>query len=548
MPMSLAGLPLVDPQSLKRDCDRMGISTDKWWGRANSFVCPLHDFEGRMYGLGWALIWSRTYQQLPADANEMDWVWTDPFGRTITLKKICLLNTEAVKWADFGGVVTEYMITLVDRRYRLDQVAVSREYNTRGPDGEYITASLNSGSAWTWATCVQNLWDKMRAVFSDLSGTAPQFPSTPPGDPEGFYFYDDGAWTCLWRVVEAAGFLLRYDPTTDAFDIVDPDTSTPVAIPADEQGRFIASNIPYQAKSPPWPETLRVTFPIMGTNARSSVDVTVGEGGEAGTVECVADDLPDVGTNAASLSDRADAILRVWKWSEKARWDNAFQQVQGVSTWCRRTLGYFYRTDWMIQDLSNEKVGGGVVTTSSSTGWWKSRPGLSLAGTDESGSGSGRFIQYLYRDDCVDGILYRFRAELYQSYVNGMVTSTDWEFELLNGCCECAGSGTGEITPGSAPCPDGYAYQVATISDTTGDCGCLPATLIFGGGGSWGTATCPGNVNWILTCEGGFYVLRVGGVLATPVGYSPGVIVFDTPNLGANCGGAGGTARVTFTP
>jgi hypothetical protein len=465
MPTSLAGQPLVDPMSLAADCERQGIPTAKWWGRANSFVCPLHDFDGQMYGVGWALMWSEVYQKLPADVTEMDWVWTDPFGRTLTIQKVCLLNTEAAKWSSLDGRVTEYLLSVADRRYRLNQVAVGREYNTRGPDGEYVESSLDGGSPWTWDACLQDIWDLMAAVFTDLS-TAPAFPSTPPGAPAGFYFYEQGAWECAWRVVEAAGFLLRYDPTTDVFDIIDPDTTTPAAVPADEQGRFVASNLPYRAKSPPWPETLRVTFPLMGTNVRTDVDVLVGEGGMAGTVVYADDDLPDVGANAAELADRADAVLRVWKWSQYAAWDNAFQQVQGVSVWCRQTLGLFYRTHWMVQDLGRVAGDrGGTISTSSSAGWWRGRPGLRLAGVEGAGSGGsgsgsgddlpGRLIDYTYRDDCVEGVVYRFRNTWYQAYATGLVLTTGYQFERTNGCCECSGSGSGSGLPKiSTPCGD----------------------------------------------------------------------------------------------
>lgn len=108
----------------------------------------------------------------------------------------------------------------------------------------------------------------------------------------------------------------------------------------------------------------------------------------------------------------------------------------------------------------------------------------------------------------------------------------------------------------SGECPDGVTYTTATVSNKTGDCTCLPATLNYGTAtypigtlyAAWTTNTCPGNVSWELRCESGLFVLYVGGVAATPVSASAAQLVFDTPNLGANCGGAGGTARITITP
>lgn len=107
----------------------------------------------------------------------------------------------------------------------------------------------------------------------------------------------------------------------------------------------------------------------------------------------------------------------------------------------------------------------------------------------------------------------------------------------------------------TAPCQGlDFTAAIATISDETGDCTCLPPTLVShvsvgSDNSSWGTITCPGNVNWALTCSGGFYQLLVGGNAATLVSFtaSPFNLVYDVTTLGANCGGGGGTARVTIT-
>lgn len=574
MPMLLADLPLVDPQSLKDDCDRMGINTDKWWGKANSFVVPLHSFDGAVCGTGWLLMSALTYPSLPADTTAMDLFWADPFGRTLTLKKVCLVSTEAVTWSDPTNVGAEYLLTVADRRYRLNQIAVSREYNTRLPTNEYVGASLDGTSPWTWAGCLQDIWAKMAAVYTDL-GTAPAFPSAPAGTPEGFYFYDEGAWEAAWRVVEAAGFLLVYDPVADSFEIVQAQADS-VPVPADEQGRFVASNYVNDAVEAerPWPATLRVTFPLMGTNQREAVDVALGLGGRPGTFEMADDDLPATGLNAASLSTRAAAVAAVWVWSKTADFHNSFDQVQGVSYWCRATLGHDYRTAWSVQDVGGWAWGGSTICTSASAGFWRDRPVLRLVGSNgggaQSGSGSGsassvgRVIDYTYRDDCIGGLLYRFRNTWYQSYLNGLVYTTGYMFEKLNGCCACgSGSGSGS----------GSGFGSGTVVPIPVDCATIPATLTFlasllsgscgvgfptGGmatsaGYNWtfgGTASCAGPLGgWevVLTCNAGAGTLSA--TIYESQNYSPpvAIVTFSLTLLSTTPFGAAGVVNIPST-
>lgn len=120
-------------------------------------------------------------------------------------------------------------------------------------------------------------------------------------------------------------------------------------------------------------------------------------------------------------------------------------------------------------------------------------------------------------------------------------------------------SGSGESGSGAAgiECPGVCNPTVATVHDVTGDCGCLPGTLTYAGVGSgegavssWTSNTCPGNPTYELRCVGGIYRLYVFGstectfISGTDVPLS---LTFQTPDLGGNCGGAGGTARITLT-
>lgn len=62
---------------------------------------------------------------------------------------------------------------------------------------------------------------------------------------------------------------------------------------------------------------------------------------------------------------------------------------------------------------------------------------------------------YLYRDDCIAGVLYRYRATLAKDPFTGDTYITPYVFEKVNGCCSCGGSsgsgtGTGTVTGSSS--------------------------------------------------------------------------------------------------
>jgi hypothetical protein len=104
------------------------------------------------------------------------------------------------------------------------------------------------------------------------------------------------------------------------------------------------------------------------------------------------------------------------------------------------------------------------------------------------------------------------------------------------------------------PCPGSCPLVVATVTDETGDCTCLPATLIYVGSwvgyeSRWTTVTCEGNLNYDLVCEGGYYKFFAGSTECELVSWteSPFTITYQLPDLGANCGGSGGTAKVTLS-
>lgn len=109
--------------------------------------------------------------------------------------------------------------------------------------------------------------------------------------------------------------------------------------------------------------------------------------------------------------------------------------------------------------------------------------------------------------------------------------------------------------PDPLPC-QGVSFfgATATYTNKTGDCTCLPDAPAYSFQGTdtitFTTASCPGNVQLVLACNGGVYELTTGtgGITITLVSASasPLILVYDITGYGANCGGSGGSARFTI--
>jgi hypothetical protein len=109
-----------------------------------------------------------------------------------------------------------YLIELTDDRGILSnewfQFPLTAAYNIRAPayPQTFFPWSLNSGTTWTWATMLQDIWTRMS---SELVDTWPGLPSTPTGTPEGFWFQGVAAWPAFTDVLDYLGMTVACDLT-----------------------------------------------------------------------------------------------------------------------------------------------------------------------------------------------------------------------------------------------------------------------------------------------------------------------------------------------
>jgi len=235
-----------------------------------------------------------------------------------------------------------YLVEVADVRHLLDNdqftFPINKQYNVRayahlgaGDATEYLADSLNSGTLWTWATMIADVWTLMAARL----GAAPALPVTPHGTPEGFIFQGGSAWRTLNVLLSRIGCAISADLSQVAgsqFSIVQvgaADAATDAILSRWETSKVydaewvdvIRGVTPYgvrvffhrQEQYPGLEQTTPRTASNWQTGSAYSVDVAGPDAASAepGTYHPIWDDLPAIYdstgtlTNTTALGQRA---------------------------------------------------------------------------------------------------------------------------------------------------------------------------------------------------------------------------------------------------
>lgn len=309
-------------------------SPTDFWGRANSYRCPLGAEPGRC----WLLLLRSDIENLSKTAYH-ELIWKSGSAE-LKIKNLVLADTNCMDLALAGNLKEVHLCEFQDVRATLQKSSINSQYNVRFPapsatsgDSLFYTDSTNGGTAWTWQTLLDDIWGNLPAV----AGTAPTLPHTPDGTPEGFRFIGVSAWAALHEVLRKIHCTTALDPTTVAdakfsyvqLGTVDPDLAETLE---DLAGRLMYDYDPVpDLNLAEYPATIRVFFmrreeyhgiekdTIDSGNWEMapvvSKDYTTGiTGAAAGTVLPVWDDLSALTDSAGTVSNdtalqtRADEI------------------------------------------------------------------------------------------------------------------------------------------------------------------------------------------------------------------------------------------------
>lgn len=321
--ITFGGRPVIDPQSAMRTCREHGFPDDHFRGLVTSYVCPT----GSQPGVGRLLMRKKHLDAIRAEAAvELVLTYRDNGGtgvRTPLKGMIVTASTMACPGRE-DDPESVFLVTFADGRHAKRRVPWSKAYNLRQRnDTEYVTATTNGGTAWTWQQLVQDLWTP------SITGTAPTLPYTPDGTPEGLdYTHSDSALDCLADVLLRIDCHLVHDPRTELYTIRRSADGVAELTAIDDRQRYSAwQDRGLQWPGADWPATIRVRFrkrpiPAYDADPYYTVDVTATPAPTpivGGSILVLDDDLfalypapAGTLTNGAGLTTRATERMTEW--------------------------------------------------------------------------------------------------------------------------------------------------------------------------------------------------------------------------------------------
>jgi hypothetical protein len=367
-------------------------------GRCNSFWNPL----GAAAGRGWVLLLRDDLDALDLNALhtlEFEHERQDGGKEQITFSSLVVASEPRNLTPSFTSEDSQslYLVEVADVRHLLDNehfvFPINKQYNVRayaylgaGGATEYLVSSLNAGSAWTWETMIQDVWNLMSARL----GSNPTLPFTPHGTPEGFIFQGGSAWKALNTILARIG--CAFKSADGVFSIVqlgatDADTASlleewhDLRLHDEERIPIIRGTIPYgvrvffhrQEQYPGLEQTTPRTSVNWQTASAYSVDIVGPDSASAepGTYHPIWDDLPAIYdkdnalTNSATLDaraqERSDDYFRQLREDELFRVYSGFMPVLPGST---------------VKGVVHSEGDGGAVTQVARSAWGYLTPSL----------------------------------------------------------------------------------------------------------------------------------------------------------------------------
>ena len=357
------------------------------FARANSLTNPLGPVPAR----GWFLISRGDLNKLNLNASHSV-TFNAEIGGSYPLYGLWITKARNLTPGTTGDTKACYLVEVADSRHKLADPYLgigikNKQYNVRAPDysadgtpaTNYYSASLNSGSVWTWLTMVQDLW----ALMPHLGTVPSALPYNPDGTPEGWIFPGVSAWKALNTVLYRLGLAVKCDLTlkTNQYSLVqigaadsatdriistaeaaktkiyDAEFVEPTAtrVPGNVRLLFHRQNLHYGNE-----ETTPRTSAQWATDPLYFVDQPSGAtGADTDLFAPLWDDLPDLldatdaATNVAGMTSRAADHATAWLGMLQTRFHKIFSGVMKIQpgstlravSWRQDLLGLGGTTD-----------------------------------------------------------------------------------------------------------------------------------------------------------------------------------------------------------
>lgn len=211
---SLNGYPLYDRRKVSDNRQRFMREPIPELAYANSLCVST----GQDAVRGWVLIRFDHYQNIDKYSTNLELDIGDPNieDNIDTLKNLSIVQAQCVTRGIASDANAIYLVELTDARgiyhNKWFQFPLNAAYNIRAPayPDVFYTNSMNGGTTWTWATMLQDIWERM-----PLLGSWPGLPYVPAGTPEGFWYTGVSALASMCDVLDYLGLTIAVDLTSE---------------------------------------------------------------------------------------------------------------------------------------------------------------------------------------------------------------------------------------------------------------------------------------------------------------------------------------------
>lgn len=205
--------PLCDPAPARGGRVRFSRDALPLLDRVNTFYTP----SGRWPFRGWVLLERYRYDQLDRFSTDLRL----DIGGAVLLKNLSVVQARCVTRGLAADPNALYLVELTDDRGVLHnewfQAPITAAYNIRAPayPQTFHPSSMNSGTTWTWATMLRDMWTQLAALGSGgILNVWPGLPTTPAGTPEGFWLPGVPCWHALCDILDNHGLTVACDLTS----------------------------------------------------------------------------------------------------------------------------------------------------------------------------------------------------------------------------------------------------------------------------------------------------------------------------------------------
>lgn len=244
----ISGQPIISAANTFENLAKSGIDVSSVLHKCNSYRCGLGDEPGRAYLFMLRRDVERLARAKSADAailktHKLNLGTGGNGGPTqeVTIPGLIFIRAHRLIPGYSQDPKALYVVELADKRWLADRSFINRRFNlrkTNGSDADYVESTTNSGTPWTWAELIEEIWSEvnqttvngsLQPIIGTYSASKVPIPTPALTTTPANIRYDDGrsAWRALCDAVRRVGLEMVYDPLAGEFRAVQMGNGTP---------------------------------------------------------------------------------------------------------------------------------------------------------------------------------------------------------------------------------------------------------------------------------------------------------------------------------